>query len=1332
MQFGSVYTSSPLETNNNNVVLKQQIVPKWCKLDDSAAGPTPRPRHGHRAVAIKELMLVFGGGNEGIVDELHLYDTTANQWYVPDLRGTKPRGYAAYGMVANQSKVFIFGGMVEFGRYSNDLFELQIKRWEWHQLRVRPPTDGQRGPCPRLGHTFTLGLNNIAYVFGGLANDSDDPKFNVPKYLNDFYAIDLSGAPNGLWWCCPQTNGQLPSARESHTTVHFTTQTGKEQLIIYGGMNGTRLGDVWILDLLSMNWSNPVPGGVEPLPRSLHTANVIGCRMFIFGGWVPARPEDKMEQPDKEWKCTNTLAVLNLNTLRWEHPIGPHALTFPSNPAGTPWPVPRAGHSAAVINKRIYIWSGRDGYRKLWNSQVCCKDMVFLETECPAIPSGIQLVKASVNSLEISWTPSPTADRYILQIQRAEHQPESEKAGRRSGVRLLAHNQHHPFGGGPQTLQRAASPVIGGSSPVRAVRPATAASYRRYGQQQLQSQQQMHFSPPMMHVRPLRIKSVASCPRSTQPIVQQQRRSVMHMNRSDPVAVVSSSPISSHQPLVHQQQTSSSPRAVILHKAPLLSSAMVSSDSEGSAITSSSSLSTALRSPAAQHCAPKRIYVHTSQSSTTTDDALPATGIRLMKQFPNGPLRAARQTSSSQVMATTPNTFDILPPPAKMVKHMDFAPTVSDIVPSSETTLSSTTTKTTYAAPVAPSAIDQTMPHNILDEALNEAENFVDEQQQQFIQHQQPYNTDDIKKEEEFDVLLPTNGGGGDDDGQEEEEAVPAQQQQPIGEASVGEENEKEEGEKKEVGKWHVAETATIKLVADNNNLLANEGGEKTAADEECEEFGVEQMRATDPSSERDSLKEAAAEQQQAAQLFQPIERDVDEHDEQQSLTVKQYLMMRSRNPARTESVSEPPLYHPHLIGVVGGRQQQTASVPPSAFDEQIMEKGGELQQHDDQPASNMQPKQDDHFGNQQQQLESSSSYEEFQHHQQLPPMMMTTTPMRKYQQQQHQSQLENVTRNSQHQQQMEEEEIGIGGRIVPFGEQQLLPVSVLESRRRPIVAVERFGADQRRMVSSSSEFVAQHSSADSGNKWFHVADLPSSTQRFVISQYSATAVDGGTGGRRTATMRQTTDDRMVEGASAQFPNDDDQQQQEVGDEQQSSAASNERHGIIALEPGTVYKIRCRAANSVGHSGWSQIASFKTCLPGFPGAPSNIKITKCPEGAYISWEPPLLSNGQIGEYSVHLAMRAQQHQHMHTQQPVPASFVRVYVGPTANCVIKHAVLGLAHIDTDNAPKPAIIFRIAARNEKGYGPVTQVRWLQESRALVPVAVMPPCTLQPLPE
>ena len=33
-------------------------------------------------------------------------------------------------------------------------------------------------------------------------------------------------------------------------------------------------------------------------------------------------------------------------------------------------PCPRAGHAAAVVGTRIYVWSGRDGYKKVWNSQV--------------------------------------------------------------------------------------------------------------------------------------------------------------------------------------------------------------------------------------------------------------------------------------------------------------------------------------------------------------------------------------------------------------------------------------------------------------------------------------------------------------------------------------------------------------------------------------------------------------------------------------------------------------------------------------------------------------------------------------------------------------------------------------------------------------------------------------------------------------------------------------------------------------------------------------------------------------------------------------------------
>ena len=78
----------------------------------------------------------------------------------------------------------------------------------------------------------------------------------------------------------------------------------------------------------------------------------------------------------------------------------------------------------------------------------------------------------------------------------------------------------------------------------------------------------------------------------------------------------------------------------------------------------------------------------------------------------------------------------------------------------------------------------------------------------------------------------------------------------------------------------------------------------------------------------------------------------------------------------------------------------------------------------------------------------------------------------------------------------------------------------------------------------------------------------------------------------------------------------------------------------LELQPGTAYKFRVAGVNSCGRGLWSEVSAFKTCLPGFPGAPSAIKISKSPEGAHLSWEPPQSTAGEITEYSVYLAVKS--------------------------------------------------------------------------------------------
>jgi host cell factor len=77
----------------------------------------------------------------------------------------------------------------------------------------------------------------------------------------------------------------------------------------------------------------------------------------------------------------------------------------------------------------------------------------------------------------------------------------------------------------------------------------------------------------------------------------------------------------------------------------------------------------------------------------------------------------------------------------------------------------------------------------------------------------------------------------------------------------------------------------------------------------------------------------------------------------------------------------------------------------------------------------------------------------------------------------------------------------------------------------------------------------------------------------------------------------------------------------------------------LELQPGTAYKFRVAGVNSCGRCFWSEVSAFKTCLPGFPGAPSAIKISKSPEGAHLSWEPPQSTAGEITENSVYLAVK---------------------------------------------------------------------------------------------
>lgn len=63
--------------------------------------------------------------------------------------------------------------------------------------------------------------------------------------------------------------------------------TYKDTLVLFGGevANGTFVNDLWSFNMSTMQWKL-LPGNAVSSPPGLasHTANVVGDKLFIFGG----------------------------------------------------------------------------------------------------------------------------------------------------------------------------------------------------------------------------------------------------------------------------------------------------------------------------------------------------------------------------------------------------------------------------------------------------------------------------------------------------------------------------------------------------------------------------------------------------------------------------------------------------------------------------------------------------------------------------------------------------------------------------------------------------------------------------------------------------------------------------------------------------------------------------------------------------------------------------------------------------------------------------------------------------------------------------------------
>ncbi|XP_051805997.1 host cell factor 2-like isoform X4 [Acanthochromis polyacanthus] len=1315
-----------------------ELQPRWKRVLDWN-GPVPRPRHGHRAVAIKELMVVFGGGNEGIVDELHVYNTATNQWFVPAVRGDVPPGCAAYGFVCDGTRLLVFGGMLEYGKYSSDLYELQASRWEWKRLKAKPPRNGPP-PCPRLGHSFSL-IGSRCYLFGGLANDSEDPKRNIPRYLNDLYCLQLRPGSSVVAWEIPVTSGEAPPPRESHTAVVTSSR-----LIIYGGMNGCRLGDLWFLDIDSLVWSKPALSGTAPLPRSLHSATAINNRMFVFGGWVPLMMDEvKVETHEKEWKCTNTLACLNLDSSCWE--------TVVMDSVEDSVPKARAGHCSVAINSRLYVWSGRDGYRKAWHGQVCCKDLWYLETERPCAPSRVQLVRANTSSLEVSWGPSQTADTYLLQLQRCDvpASPVTPSPGSSPALTITpgapssavqsallaatAPGECHTCTGRCRTgkwdcpspvscvsaavLKVAAAPCSVGGASISTVRQATPTSPvamptlpagvgvnvpARPGQTPISS------SPHMSSMADLGAEAAA-----TQKIPPSRNVTLTPATKISPepssMKVIGNlgKVMSAVQSRTATGQTGSSPVTQILQTKAALPPGTILK-----LVTSADGKPTTILSTVQAGSKPtiiKTIPVSALQGAAggnspitflTTKMGTPGTAGKIITAFPK--ISAASQQGVTQVANTqvvlkgAPGTagriLRTIPMGGVRLVSPGAIGTIATVVVKATTAGVSMRTVTGSVSTVAGgNASLVTSITNLATIATATAATL-----QQVTLATPPSGAEPLVQDLPASIMAsPTS-------------------EEPISTASTTAEGDSGDTavmlvcsnppcETHETETTNTATTAGaggVRQMCFNPPCETHETGTTNTATTATAQRGGDSLQgesASDSSlSSTANQNRAVTTVTQATPTPGPSIPEISSLFREEGVESLEAVTMvmgvgEGDEPVQTDSQSEHVMSSAASvlqIHVEGSTQMMSSdgSLPQELMSSEL--DGGEVVSRTttlmvtsglttDQLIVTTATEESTHQATIQAILQATGGTEVCS--EPSIPLVLTQQELAALvQQQQDLHQPEPVPRHT-----------------VPTG---LAPADSLNDP-----AAESHGHE----MTSSAVTCAVTRLAST----FGPAPTLMAGQVKIQTASALTHVTNGITATAAKQVKPAVKDsqwfdvgivKVTNMVVTHYyaPDSDDTAADDSGVLPDYSQMRR-----VELQPGTAYKFRVAGINICGRGAFSKVSTFKTCLPGFPGAPCAIKISKNLDGAQLTWEPPTVTTGQITEYSVYLAIRS--NQTSSGSGSAQLAFMRVYCGPTPSCWVQTSSLANAHID--HTTKPAVIFRIAARNQKGYGPATQVRWLQ---------------------
>lgn len=165
-------------------------------------------------------------------------------------------------------------------------------------------------------------VGDVYVIFGGCAS----PGFNAP--LGDLFMLDLVSSQ----WTAPNFSGQVPSPRFAHKMIAGP----EDQLFVFGGASTPYPseavpGTLYSYKMATATWSVVQVVGTPPLERSFHTFDLIGNLGFVFAGMTSTSISD--------------LYILDLPNLRWARPLYEGQVNV-------------RAHASAVLHDKLIVFGG--------------------------------------------------------------------------------------------------------------------------------------------------------------------------------------------------------------------------------------------------------------------------------------------------------------------------------------------------------------------------------------------------------------------------------------------------------------------------------------------------------------------------------------------------------------------------------------------------------------------------------------------------------------------------------------------------------------------------------------------------------------------------------------------------------------------------------------------------------------------------------------------------------------------------------------------------------------------------------------------------------------